>query len=113
MNSVQNVNKVILMFPNQAWYKFDLTTTWNLSPYVLCLLGEILIRRGYSIKIIDSYGFNDDNHYKSEKLDSDLPDEFTLDNGKYKIHSNIKERIIFLRENGLEKFDEWIKKEGI
>ena len=61
----------------------------------------------------EKYGLNDDNHYKSEKLDNDLPDEFTLDNGKYKIHSNIKERIIFLRENGLEKFDEWIKKEGI
>ena len=61
----------------------------------------------------EKYGFNDDNHYKSEKLDSDLPNEFTIENGKYKIHSNIKERIIFLRENGLEKFDEWIKKEGI
>ena len=61
----------------------------------------------------EKHGLNDDNHYKSEKLDNDLPDEFTIENGKYKIHSNIKERIIFLRENGLEKFDEWIKKEGI
>jgi len=61
----------------------------------------------------EKHGLNDDNHYKSEKLENDLPDEFTIENGKYKIHSNIKERIIFLRENGLEKFDEWIKKEGI
>ena len=61
----------------------------------------------------EKFGVNDNNHYFSEKLTNDLPDEFTIENGKYKIHSNIKERIIFLRENGLEKFDEWIKKEGI
>ena len=53
MNVVRNVKKVVLMFPNQEWFKFDLTTTWNLSPYVLCLLGEILIKRGYDVKIID------------------------------------------------------------
>ena len=47
------VKKVVLMFPNQSWFKFDLTTTWNLSPYVLCLLGEILIKRNYDVKIID------------------------------------------------------------
>lgn len=60
----------------------------------------------------EKYGLNN-NHYMSEKLDSDLPNEFTIENERYKIHSKIKDRIIFLRENGLEKFDEWINNEGI
>ena len=74
MNSVQNVNKVILMFPNQAWYKFDLTTTWNLSPYVLCLLGEILIRRGYSVKIIDCQFYNMSEEEFKKELEDYQPD---------------------------------------
>ena len=75
MNVVRNVKKVVLMFPNQEWFKFDLTTTWNLSPYVLCLLGEILIKRGYDVKIIDCqfYRMSEEEFKKQlEDYDPDL-----------------------------------------
>ena len=61
----------------------------------------------------EKFGVNDNNHYFSEKLTNDLPDEFTIENENYKVHSQIKERLIFLRQNGLEKFDEWIEEQGI
>lgn len=53
MKNSRKIKKVMLMFPYQQWYKFDLTTTWNLSPYSLCLLGGILQNRGYDVKIVD------------------------------------------------------------
>ena len=61
----------------------------------------------------EKFGVNDNNHYFSEKLTNDLPYEFTIENENYKVHSQIKERLIFLRQNGLEKFDEWIEGQGI
>ncbi len=47
------IKRVMLMYPNQRWYKYDLTTTWNLSPYILCMLGT-MIQDKYDIKIVDA-----------------------------------------------------------
>tara|TARA_B100000315_G_C14577635_1_gene588715 strand:+ start:2846 stop:3184 length:339 start_codon:yes stop_codon:yes gene_type:complete len=49
----KNIKRIILMYPNQHWYKHDLTTTWNLPPYTICLLGT-MISDNYDVKIIDA-----------------------------------------------------------
>ena len=47
----------MLVYPNQRWYKYDLTTTWNLSPYILCLLAAMLQDK-YEVKIVDAQFYN-------------------------------------------------------
>ena len=49
--------KVLLTYPNQRWEKEDITTTWNLSPTVLCLLAE-MINEDAEVKIVDSQFYN-------------------------------------------------------
>jgi radical SAM superfamily enzyme YgiQ (UPF0313 family) len=49
----RKIKRVMLMYPNQLWHKYDLTTTWNLSPYILCMLGT-MIQETYEVKIIDA-----------------------------------------------------------
>lgn len=53
----KKVKRIILMYPNQRWHKFDLTTTWNLSPYTLCILATMLEVK-YEVKIIDAQFYN-------------------------------------------------------
>jgi len=48
------IKKVMLMFANQQWFKYDFTTTWNLSPYSLCMLAAMLPKDEYDIKIVDA-----------------------------------------------------------
>jgi len=47
----------MLVYPNQRWYKYDLTTTWNLSPYSLCMLAA-MIQDKYEVKIVDAQFHN-------------------------------------------------------
>ena len=54
---MKKIKRVMLAYPNQRWQKFDLTTTWNLSPYALCLLAAML-RDKYEVKIIDAQFYN-------------------------------------------------------
>src|SRR3989338_4429145 len=57
MNTKPTINRVMLVYPNQRWHKYDLTTTWNLSPYILCLLAAML-RNKYELKIVDAQFYN-------------------------------------------------------
>jgi anaerobic magnesium-protoporphyrin IX monomethyl ester cyclase len=45
--------KLLLIYPNQRWEKNDITTTWNLSPAVLCLLAS-MVKDIVDIKVIDA-----------------------------------------------------------
>lgn len=51
------IKRVMLVYPNQKWQKFDLTTTWNLSPYTICLLATMLEDK-YEIQIVDAQFYN-------------------------------------------------------
>ncbi|MBU3956625.1 B12-binding domain-containing radical SAM protein [bacterium] len=53
----RKIKRVVLTYPNQRWYKYDLTTTWNLSPYSLCILAAMIQDR-YEVKIIDAQFYN-------------------------------------------------------
>ncbi|MAF95800.1 MAG: hypothetical protein CMM60_08620 [Rhodospirillaceae bacterium] len=53
MEIKKRIKKVVLVYPNQKWMKVDLTTTWNLPPNTLCLLGT-MIEDLYEVKIIDA-----------------------------------------------------------
>ena len=53
----RKVKRIMLVHPNQRWYKYDLTTTWNLSPYSLCMLGAMMKGR-YEVKIVDAQFYN-------------------------------------------------------
>jgi anaerobic magnesium-protoporphyrin IX monomethyl ester cyclase len=53
----KKIKRVMLMYPNQLWYKYDLTTTWNLTPFVLCILGTMLQDK-YQVKIVDAQFYN-------------------------------------------------------
>ena len=53
----KKIKRIILTYPNQRWHKYDLTTTWNLSPYSLCLLAA-MIQDKYGVKIIDAQFYN-------------------------------------------------------
>lgn len=53
----RKVKRVMLTYPNQLWYKYDLTTTWNLSPYSLCLLAAMIQDR-YEVRIVDAHFYN-------------------------------------------------------
>jgi len=53
----RKIKRVMLMYPNQRWYKYDLTTTWNLSPYSLCMLAT-MIQDKFEIKLVDTQFYN-------------------------------------------------------
>ena len=63
----------MLVYPNQRWYKFDLTTTWNLSPYMLCMLAAML-RDKYEIKIVDAQFYNMSEEQFKNEIQSFQPD---------------------------------------
>ena len=44
---------LILAYPNQKWEKEDITTTWNLSPGILCLLAE-MVKDLVEVKIVNA-----------------------------------------------------------
>ena len=46
------MKKLLLVYPNQKWQKFD-NTTWNLNPATLCLLAA-MVKDIVNIKIIDA-----------------------------------------------------------
>ena len=45
--------KLVLVYPNQRWYKTDSNTTWNLNPYTLCQLAA-MVESVVEVKIIDA-----------------------------------------------------------
>ena len=64
----------MFMFPNQLWFKFDLTTIWNLSPYSLCMMGGILKKQGYEIKIVDCQFYNMTEDQFRKEVEAYQPD---------------------------------------
>jgi radical SAM superfamily enzyme YgiQ (UPF0313 family) len=50
----KKINKVALVYPNQRWYKDDQHTVWNLNPYTLCLLADMISPHVDEVKIIDA-----------------------------------------------------------
>jgi len=63
----------MLVYPNQRWYKEDLGTTWNLSPYGICLLATMLQDR-YEVNIVDAQFKNlSQNQFRSE-IEKFMPD---------------------------------------
>lgn len=63
----------MLIYPNQRWYKYDLTTTWNLSPYMLCLLATMLQDK-YEIKIVDAQFYNMSEEQFKQEVQNFQPD---------------------------------------
>ena len=70
---LKKIRRVMLVYPNQRWYKFDLTTTWNLSPYMLCMLAAML-RDKYEIKIVDAQFYNMSEEQFKNEIQSFQPD---------------------------------------
>src|SRR3989304_4109263 len=69
MNTKTTINRIMLVYPNQRWHKYDLTTTWNLSPYILCLLAAMLQDK-YEIRIVDAQFYNmTEEQFEKEILD--------------------------------------------
>jgi len=67
------IKKIMLVYPNQRWYKFDITTTWNLSPYGICLLATMLKDR-YEVQIIDAQFYNTSEKEFKSKIEEYKPD---------------------------------------
>ena len=68
------IEKVMLVYPNQRWLKVDLSTTWNLNPYTICLLGT-MIKDDVDLKIVDAQFYNickDEFRKNIEDYDPDL-----------------------------------------
>ena len=69
MNTKTTINRIMLVYPNQRWHKYDLTTTWNLSPYILCLLAAMLQDK-YEIRIVDAQFYNmTEEQFEKEIMD--------------------------------------------
>ena len=45
--------KLMLTYPNMRWLKEDMTTTWNLNPSTLCLLGA-MVKVYVEVRIVDA-----------------------------------------------------------
>ncbi len=73
MRRKSKIEKVMLVYPNQRWYKYDLTTTWDLSPYGICLLATML-REKYEVQIIDAQFYNLSEEQFRTKVEAFRPD---------------------------------------
>lgn len=73
MTEKKEIKRVMLMYPNQLWYKYDLTTTWNLSPYILCMLGTMLQDK-YDVKIVDAQFYNMSEEDFRKEVEAYRPD---------------------------------------
>lgn len=69
----KRINKVILAYPNQRWVKDDLSTTWNLNPYTLCLLAAT-IEDIVKVKIVDAQFYNMSQERFKREIEKFKPD---------------------------------------
>ena len=69
----KKIKRVMLVYPNQRWYKYDLTTTWNLSPYSLCLLAT-MIQDKYEVKIVDAQFYDMSEEQFKKEVEEFQPD---------------------------------------
>lgn len=71
---MKRIRRVMLTYPNQRWQKTDLSTTWNLNPYTICLLAT-MIKDEVDVKIIDAQFYNmsqDEFRKEVEEFNPDL-----------------------------------------
>ncbi len=73
MNKQKKIKKVVLVYPNQRWFKYDLTTTWDLSPYGICMLATMLKDR-YDVEIVDAQIENMSKEEFRSKIENAKPD---------------------------------------
>ena len=73
MSKGRKIQRVMLVYPNQRWYKYDLTTTWNLSPYMLCMLATMMNGK-YEICIVDAQFYNMSQELFRKKVEEFQPD---------------------------------------
>ncbi len=66
-------NKLVLVYPNQKWEKTDITTTWNLSPSILCLFAALL-KDDVDITIIDAQFYDLSEDEFRSKIQEIKPD---------------------------------------
>lgn len=74
MQTQKDIKKVALVYPNQRWFKDDLHTTWNLNPYTLCLLAEMIKNEVEETLIIDAQFDNLSLEEFSKKIEEFAPD---------------------------------------
>jgi len=51
------MKKLILVFPNQRWQKYDFATTWILNPATLCQLAA-MVKNDVIVKVVDANFYN-------------------------------------------------------
>jgi len=73
MKRKSKIKKVMLVYPNQLWLKADLSTTWNLNPYTICLLGT-MIKDEVDVKIVDAQFYNISQDEFRKKIEDYHPD---------------------------------------
>jgi len=99
------MKKLILMYPNQAWQKYDFATSWVLNPSTLCQLAA-MVKNIVQVKIVDAnfYNLSEDefaNIIKSFKPDYVGISVLTSEYGKTlditaKIIKNIDKNIVVI-----------------
>jgi len=73
MQNCKKIRRVLLCYPNQRWLKFDLTTTWDLSPYGICMLATTIQDR-YEVKIVDAQFNNLSEEQFASQIETYAPD---------------------------------------
>lgn len=71
---LNKIDKVVLVYPNQRWFKDDMHTTWNLNPSTLCILASMIKDYVKEIKIIDAQFDNLTKEEFEEQIKQEKPD---------------------------------------
>lgn len=71
---INNIKKVVLVYPNQRWFKEDMHTTWNLNPSTLCILASMIKNHVEEIKIIDAQFDNLTQEEFKKQIEKEKPD---------------------------------------
>ena len=106
----KKIERVLLVYPNQRWLKDDAVTTWDLTPYTICMLATV-IKDLVEVKVVDAqlekYSEEDKKRkelaelhnkadafvYSTEKSLKDYGDKVSSDEKK-----NIEEKLAALKE---------------
>ena len=72
--NLNKINKVVLVYPNQRWFKEDMHTTWNLNPSTLCILAAMIKKYVNEIKIIDAQFDNLSKEEFKKQIEKENPD---------------------------------------
>lgn len=73
LSNMNKVKKVVLVYPNQRWFKEDMHTTWNLNPSTLCILAG-MIKDIVDVTIVDAQFYNLSKEEFEERIKELSPD---------------------------------------